>query len=425
MNLHGAMLVREPDDLDGFTDPSYEALAVGGGKAATGAGVAPAAGPPGNEEGGRVPDDAADFELFQKVMNEAAQDPAQRPMELTQEDQELQALIDQSGLGDQELEIPEAVVPKRATQKPAKKPAAEAPADDIDEIFGADERESTVERRKEALLALKRDGYSKEALRRMDDETILEVGLARAEAQRKLDAKLNERRNQGRGQREIEPSDEFETEAEETDQDEGSDPGQAVAPGQTGSPTVDVGAAADRVSRRLGKVFSDAFGEEIGGPVSKALKEALVEFAKPLQAENAQLKQGLQVVAGDVEKRIVREARAELMEDFPELGDKEVMRDVLQLYFRFGKSKAFSGPEGAREAFEYAVRAKLGQTAGARRGDINTTKAKARPTTSRRLLRSGSDAGTAAKKGTGSADQREFSRFLEAIQKSSDAGWQA
>jgi hypothetical protein len=202
-----------------------------------------------------------------------------------------------------------------------------------------------LEKRTNALAALKRDGWKDSMIQKLSDADLLEIGLQRHETQQAIDVKLGERRQALR---------ETAKDASKKEPVESGATPASGSPGPTAPPTFD--AAIKEAATDVSKIFAEHFGEEIGKPAGTAMESALKKFAGPLLQQNQQLLQGLEVLGGFLEEVMARDVRRDWKDDFPAVADQPTWDQIRKTYERLTSTGSYEGPDGMREAYEHARR---------------------------------------------------------------------
>lgn len=180
-----------------------------------------------------------------------------------------------------------------------------------------------VERRATAFAGLQRAGLEVDDF--ADEDRAIAKGLKLAEAQAKTDEKFGDLRGKVREAKEV-----------------SADPGLAVAPGQTGGPTLDA----------LKAVLKEEFGDDVAGKLAPLLAPKPDATAQRLERE-------LETVTGWMQGMIVDGYRSK----DERLSDKATWKRVQPQFEALAKSEAYQGPEGLRTALDHATRIVLGAPA--------------------------------------------------------------
>jgi len=289
---------------------------------------------------------------------------------------------------------PEAAKPATAPQQPAKEAApaqAAQPNTDTPEALQA---------RTSALAALKRDGWTEAAIKKLADDELLQIGTARFKSQTDVDSSIADLRTR-LGQAGNKPKPDAANEVDATRVSGG--------PEQTASPTFDVSVKA--AAEALGKQFTEQFGEDIGKPVGTAMEAALRQISQPLLAQNQQLSQGLEAVAGYLVESAARDIKREWRTEYPAALAGDTWAKIQDTQEKLAKTGSYQGLEGIFESFEHARRIVLPgaqpvsvSARDAQEQQLNDIKAAARP------IVGGRTPGVTTK----SADMELYEKYLQA-----------
>jgi len=241
-----------------------------------------------------------------------------------------------------DIRVPAQPAAQPATQQQNTQPAADA----------APAQGTPVEQRTRAIAALKRDGWKDTAISKLSDTDVLEIGLARASSQAEVDSKFEDFRTRlGEKGKAQAPA------AQPASNEKVATPASG-GPGQTATPTLD--AAVKSAAAEMAKTFSDQWGEEVGEPVGAAFEQSLKSLASPLMQENAQLRTGLEALAGMVEGMVEDSVFREWSSDYPQVNEEATRGELEKAYQALIQTGRYDmSVRGIREAWEHARRIAL------------------------------------------------------------------
>lgn len=227
-----------------------------------------------------------------------------------------------------------------------------------------------IEQRAKAFQALQRAQLDVDDF--ASEEKAIAKGLSLAESQKKTDEMIGDLRGKIRESKEV-----------------SADPGLAVAPGQTGGPTL----------QKLKDVLKEEFGQETADKIAPLMAPDLSGVEKELET-----------VTSWMQSMIVEGFRSK-----DDRLDEDGWAKVQPQFELLAKSEGYGGPDGLRKALDHATRIVFGAPPTPdqvrERSEIAEAKAKGRPTSTNRK--------EPAKKL--SSEEREYQEYLEAFKLSERA----